>query len=458
MFLSPKEYSLRGISFDYGEGDGPVNTSIIGDFVCECINANSPSSYQDHVDLTWDYYTYRTDQITNGIVHPSVAPNGQPNQTYSVNANGLNQYCWINTLFDNATKPKFPQSVSVRSFGSSVFTEVFYPSIDCDGNYNETCYTDPDIQEQLAIEIFSICDGGIDRARKKIGLYAPAESTVTFVSPTHATFCAHCLGDGAETTQTVKVYNPTTQTFQTILVDLYPINYNQYTQRLRSERDIRIGKIQTAGVTFPTYYQCYLNPFSFKEYIQYSRQNLDQNLAAFMVNANGLFILWYFTFSTFNYLSQYNVDSFTSPIISGQYNTKIKNIIQPKYVQNVPGDSGTNFMYFSKTGISVWPVGARAGQYLQECWKLLNGRYAIDDINDFLSLVGDTTLTEFVDYDSLYKIEDFVPRIVATEANMKVNTKKFNKKFTVQANSYTLGSAIKKVKIQKEVVVERHYK
>ena len=135
-----------------------------------------------------------------------------------------------------------------------------------------------------------------------------------------------------------------------------------------------------------------------------------------------------------------------------------KNIIQPKSVQTVSGDSGTNFMYFSKTGISVWPVGARAGQYLQECWKLFNGRYAIDDINDFLSLVGEPTLTEFIDYDNLYKIEDFIPQTIATEASMKVNTKKFNKKFTVQANSYTLGSAIKKVKIQKEVVVERHYK
>jgi len=41
---------------------------------------------------------------------------------------------------------------------------------------------------------------------------------------------------------------------------------------------------------------------------------------------------------------------------------------------------------------------------------------------------------------------------------MKINIKKFNKKVTVQANSYSLGSAIKKVKIQKEVVVERHYK
>lgn len=459
MFLSAKDYGLRGISFDYGEGDGLQHTVIVGDFVCECVHANSPSSYQDHVDLTWDYYTYRTDQITNGIVHPSVAPNGQPNQTYYLNANGLNQYCWINTLFGSATKPKFPQSVSVRSFGSSVFTEVFYPSVDCDGDYNETCYTDPDINEQLQIQIFSICDGGIDKARKKIGLYAPAESTVTFVSPTHATFCAHCLGDGAETTQTVKAYNPTTQTFQNILVDLYPINYNQYTQRLRSERDIRVGKIQTAGVTFPTYYQYYFNPFSFQEYIQYSGKSLDQELAAFMVNANGIFVLWYFPFSNFNSLSQLNVASlYATPVISGQNSIYIKNVRQPRFVGTISGDSGTNFMYFSKSGISVWPVGARAGQYLQECWKLFNGRYAIDDINAFLALVGEPTLTEFVDYDSLYKIDDFIPQSLAENASMKINTKKFNKKLTIQTNKYGPSGSIKKVKIQKEVIVERHYR
>lgn len=457
MFLSPIEFSRRQVSFYY---DGElITTEVVGDFVCECINANSPSSYQDHVDLTWDYYTYRTDQITNGIVHPSVAPDGQTNQTYAVSPNGLNQYCWINTLFGNSSKPNFPQSATNRSFGASYFDERFYPSIDCDGDYDEPCFTDPSLENQLRIEIYSICDGGIDKARKKIGLYPPGQSTVTFISPTHATFCAHCLGDGAQTTQSIGIYNPTTQTVQNILVDLYPINYNQYTQRLRTQRDIRIGKIQTAGVTFPNYYQYYLNPFSFKEYIQYSRQNLYQNLAAFMVNANGLFVLWYFPFSTFNSLSQFNVEtSYETPIISGKYSSLIKNIIQPKNVTKDSGDSGTNFMYFSKTGINVWPVGARDGQYLQECWKLFNGRYAIDDINDFLSLVGEPTLTEFIDYDNLYKIEDFVPRIVATEASMKVNTKKFNKKFTVQANSYTLGSAIKKVKIQKEVVVERHYK
>lgn len=459
MFLSAKDYGLRGISFDYGEGDGPQHTVIVGDFVCECVHANSPTRYQDHVDSTWDYYTYNTNQVTNGITHPSVAPNGQTNQTYAVSVNGINQDCWVNSLFENVPKPKFPQSVSNRSFGASYFTETFYGALPCDGNYNEPCYSDPDIEEQLRIEIFSICDGGIDKARKKIGLYGPSQSTVTFISPTHATFCAHCLGDGAQTTQTVRVYDPTTQTFQNILVDLYPINYNQYTQRLRSERDIRVGKIQTAGVTFPTYYQYYFNPFSFQEYIQYSGKSLDQELAAFMVNANGIFVLWYFPFSNFNSLSQLNVASlYATPVISGQNSIYIKNVRQPRFVGTTSGDSGTNFMYFSKSGISVWPVGARAGQYLQECWKLFNGRYAIDDINSFLTGVGEPALTEFVDYDSLYKIDDFIPQTPDEDASMKINTKKFNKKLTVQTNKYGPSGSIKKVKIQKEVIVERHYR
>lgn len=459
MFLSAKEQNLRGISFDFQEGDGPVTVNVQGDYVCECVHANSPTRYQDHVDSTWDYYTYYTNQVTNGITHPSVAPNGQTNQTYAVSVLGINNDCWVNSLFGSAAKPRFPQSVSVRSFGASYFTEMFFPTIDCDGDYNETCYADPDLEEQLRIEIFSICDGGIDKARKKIGHYGPGQSTVTFISPTVATFCAHCVGDGASTEQVVKVYNPNTQEFQNITIDLYSINYNQYTQRLRIERDIRIGKIRTAGVSFPTYYQYYLNPFSFQEYISLTGKNLNEKLAAFMVNANGIFVLWYYPFSTFNSLSQLNIStSYITPLISGKSQEFIKNVRQPKHVGTVVGDSGTNFMYFSKSGISVWPVGARSGQYVQECWKLFNGRYAIDDINAFLTGIGEPTLTEFVDYDSLYKIDDFIPQTSAEDTSMKINTKKFNKKSTVQTNKYGPSGSIKKVKIQKEVIVERHYR
>jgi hypothetical protein len=459
MFLSAKDFAFRGISFDFGEGDGPQHTPILGDFVCECVHANSPTRYQDHVDSTWDYYTYYTNQVTNGITHPSVAPTGQTNQTYAVSVLGINNDCWVNSLFESAAKPKFPQSVSIRSFGASYFSQAFFGNLECDGNYDETCFPNPNIEEQLRIEIFSICDGGIDKARKKIGLYGPGQSTVTFISPTVASFCAHCLGDGAAIEQVVRVYNPTTQQFEYITVDLYPINYNQYTQKLRNQRDMRIGKIRTAGVSFPTYYQYYLNPFSFQEYIGLTGKDLNQELAAFMVNANGVFVLLYYPFSTFNSLNQSNVQTtYNKPLISGKSQEFIKNVRQPKFLGVVTGDSGTNFMYFSKSGTDVWPVGALAGQYVQECWKLFNGRYAIDDINDFLALVGEPTLTEFVDYDSLYKIDDFVPQTSTEYTIMKINTKKFNKKSTVQTNKYCPSGSIKKVKIQKEVIVERHYR
>jgi hypothetical protein len=279
MFFSTKEFSQRGISFDFGEGDGPKQTLILGEFVCDCVHANSPTNYQDHVDSTWDYYTYSSNQVTSGITHPSVAPDGQSNQTYAVAVNGINSDCWINSLFGNSTKPQFPQSVSRRSFGASYFTENFYPGINCDGDYDEPCFTDPDIQESLFLEIFSICDGGIDKARKKIGLYGPGSDTVTFISPTHAAFCAHCVGYGSGIDRTVSYYNPSTKQFETVIIDLYDINYNEYTQRLSDERDIRIGKIRNAGVTFPVYHQYYLNPYSLKEYIQYSGKNLNEKLS-----------------------------------------------------------------------------------------------------------------------------------------------------------------------------------
>jgi hypothetical protein len=459
MFFSSREYSQRGISFDFGEGDGPQQTLILGEFVCDCVHANSPTRYQDHVDSTWDYYTYSSDQVTSGITHPSVAPNGQTNQTYAVAVNAINPDCWINSLFGNSPKPQFPQSVSRRSFGASYFTENFYPSIDCDSDYDEPCFTDPDIEESLRIEIFSICDGGIDKARKKIGLYGPGSDTVTFISPTHAAFCAHCVGYSSGMNRTVSYYNPSTQQFETVIVDVYDINYNQYTQRLSGERDIRIGKIRNAGVTFPVYHQYYLNPYSLKEYIQYSGKNLNEKLAAFMVNANGIFALWYFPYSSFNSLTQLTVTSlYSTPIISGQYKSVIKDVIQPKFVGSVTGDSGTNFIYFSKSGINVWPAGARAGQYLQSNWSLINGRYGIDDINSFLSLMGEPTLTEFVDYDSLYKIDDFIPVQTTEYSSMKINTKKFNKKLTVETNKYSSGKSIHKVKIKKETIIERHYK
>jgi hypothetical protein len=459
MFFSSREYSQRGISFDFGEGDGPQQTLILGEFVCDCVHANSPTRYQDHVDSTWDYYTYSSDQVTSGITHPSVAPNGQTNQTYAVAVNAINPDCWINSLFGNSPKPQFPQSVSRRSFGASYFTEIFYPSIDCDGDYDEPCFTDPDIEESLRIEIFSICDGGIDKARKKIGLYGPGNDTVTFISPTHAAFCAHCVGYASGMNRTVSYYNPSTKQFETVIVDVYDINYNQYTQRLSGERDIRIGKIRNAGVTFPVYHQYYLNPYSLKEYIQYSGKNLNEKLAAFMVNANGIFALWYFPYSSFNSLTQLTLSAlYSTPIISGEYKSVIKDVIQPKFVGIITGDSGTNFIYFSKTGISVWPGGARAGQYLQDNWSLINGRYGIDDINSFLSLMGEPTLTEFFDYDSLYKIDDFIPPRAIEDIIMKINTKKFNKKMTIEMNKYSSGRSIKKVKIKKEKIVERHYK
>jgi hypothetical protein len=58
----------------------------------------------------------------------------------------------------------------------------------------------------------------------------------------------------------------------------------------------------------------------------------------------------------------------------------------------------------------------------------------------------------------LYKIDDFIPPRAIEDIIMKINTKKFNKKMTIEMNKYSSGRSIKKVKIKKEKIVERHYK
>ncbi len=454
MFLTLKSQNFRTALFDFGEGNGPEPTTLQGDYICDCVHANSPTKYQDHVDNTWDYYTYRTDQVTSGITHPSVAPPGELNQSYAVSVNGINSNCWINSLFENSSPPNFPHSVVNRSFGASYFTQRFWPGVLCNGNYDQTCFTTGPTGDQGLYDLtFSICPQGIDVMRKKIGMYAPNSPTTTFISPKYATFCGHCISSDQ---QYVTFYNPSTQQFQGVMIDVLPVNTNQYTQSLGS-RDMRIGKIATAGVTFPVHHQYYLNPFSLKNYIQLNNKSLNEKLAAFMVNGNGVFVLFYISYSDFNSMNSnepYWVNEYKLKI-SGNYMPVIKNVIQPQFANIISGDSGTNFMYSTKSGTAIWPGGAYGGQHANLFWTFRNGRYGIDEVNYILSSDNEPTLTEFVDYENLYKMDDIIDTLPSTsEYGNFIKIKKFIKKITIEKN--TINS--KKIKIKKESIIEKHYK
>jgi len=462
MLLFKNAPNVRGISWDYEEGDGPQQINIPGDFVCDCIHANNPSTFQDHADSTWDYFTYLQGLSLNGISLPSVAPIAQNNENYSVGISGFNSNCWVNSLF-SGTKPTFYQSTNTRSFGASYFTETFTPyGIMCQGEYNQTCISNLNAlnnEEKLKIEYFSICDGGLDKIKKKIGMYGPGSSTVTMISPTHVSICGHCIGGDNNYEFGMQFYNPNTQSFQSVTIDVYDTNYNQYTTALYDYKDMRLGKIKEAGITFPHHYQYYLNPFSLRDHIINKNIDPNEDLAMFTVNANGVFFITYLSYEKIKTISQLNLILPLRPIISGIKYPIVKNIQQPKYFIAVTGHSGTNIMFFSKTGINIWPAGAYAGQSYSTSWELLDGKYGIDFVNDFLAGEGEPTLTEFTDFDNLYKMSDFVEQADEEDDSMKVTIKKFNKTLTYQDTKFNSSKGIiSKIKIKKTSNTEKYYK
>jgi hypothetical protein len=254
-------------------------------------------------------------------------------------------------------------------------------------------------------------------------------------------------------------YNPNTQTFQFVTIDVYDTNYNQYTSALYGFKDMRIGKIKEAGITFPHHYQYYLNPFSLKDYIIQNNIDPNEDLAMFTVNANGVFILTYLSYNNIKSITQTNFISALRPIITGIKYPTIKNTQQPKHFAVVSGHSGTNIMFFSKTGINIWPGGAYAGQSYLTSWELLNGKYGVDYVNDFLAGEGEPTLTEFTDFANLYKISDFIDQTSEENDSMKVTIKKFNKTLTYQDTKFnTNKGVISKIKIKKTNNTEKYYK
>jgi hypothetical protein len=410
---------------------------VFGDYICDCINANDGDSYQDHVDNKWDYYTYRTDQVTDGIQHPSVAPRANPyNEAYAVSANGINQNCWINDLLDNPP-PSIPISVGTRGFNARYFNPGFTDwYIFCDNDYNEPCWNTfiptlnpdlPNYYRSLTLESFKTCGpdpfAEIDKLRRKIGNWAPTTSAVIPISPRHALLCRHCVGyyggpDGTGIETYVVLYDPGAQTFvgrlvKTVTPTVLPGpcgGSSEFHDRLSACRDVRIAEIVNPDETFPIYFTEYLNPYSYKDWIITTNQNLNNGLVAFFLDQHGIFSLGELQFSNLSLIQDNGtVQGGVQPDLQiGLRYEKIKNIDQPKAVSYKTGDSGTSYFHYTKNGNILWPGGSIYGQYITGAWRKIDGKFLVDEVNQYLRSVGERELQEYTDFDNIYKFSDFV--------------------------------------------------
>ena len=418
--LYKNAFNNRTITWDFEDGDGSLPRNVFGDCICETVNGPAnPQSFQDHVDPLWDFYTYANDYYVNGILTPSVAPKADYiNQKYATYVTGLNPTCWINRLFPNGNSPTFYHSVSTRGYGATYFSVTFggpFNYINCLGDLNEPCFPEPRTNEQRYLyEVYSICEGGLEGVRRSIGQYSPTAPAATVISPTHVLLCGHCVGAGPEREDYVVLWDPTTQTFIGNLVrTVAPVGSasgQDFHTRLYWDRDVRIAKIVGTG-RFPVHYTHYLNPYSFQSYIRTTgQQNSNEDLAVFHLNQQGIFALGLLSFNKLNNIVDNG--SFV-PQLDPNFNVglkyeKIKDITQQKLGSARLGSSGTNYMFYTKDAINLWPGGAYAGQYIYNAWKRINNKFLVDEVNQYLRAVNEPELIEYTNFDLVYRISDFI--------------------------------------------------
>jgi hypothetical protein len=392
--------------------------------VCECVNVNNnPSSYQDHTSPTWDFYTYAPREY-EGINCPSVAPNSDPYpEKYAVFPNGINQSCWINTLLRNPPQ-SIPISAGGRGFGASYFTRGFtWIEFLCIGDYNDQCvpcapncaYTDG--TAWYLQKYFEICPGGIETARKKIGYYGPNNSAKVIISPRHVLLCGHCVGEIGDQPREdyFTLYDPNIDSFRGFAVKTVEYGNNggldiEWYRNLFNNRDVRIAELINPDETFPYYFQQYLNPYSYKNWLINTQDSSSSNgLVSFFISQHGSFFLGEQEFKKIR-----NINGSGSTLQDAQPNVNIGNryeeiigIPQPKQSWWIKGDSGTSYFHYTKDGNVIWPGGSMYGQYWYQTWFSINGKFLVDEINQYLGLVNQPLLTEYTDFQQLYTFADF---------------------------------------------------
>jgi len=405
------------INYGLQTGSGGQIVPISG--ICNTIHAQNQFEYGlNHVDPIWDFFDY-------GQNSPNLNSDGKNHQNFSILPVKINSNCWIKNIFPNPSQRINMHGISVgkRSYGAGYFTWGPWGSFG------------PDKHAPYYIQ--AGCRPA-EEMKWKFGLYTGATPLFIAISPRVAIATFHTLNN--DTTQTVRMYNRNTNTFEDFTLEKIfsspdtnylvgtsadsPMNFGPGSNDLSDTVMFKIPDNDPRQ--FTTFYNKFANTKNAKNWLQNSDHDERDAFLGFTVNSQGLFFLSEIPFDVIKLtntvissgvaLEILSVPStFTSRNYSGVYNffvprsSIIKNINQPRDFFTASGQSGTPRLVYDKStnetivGFDTFADSARA-------WECIfsDGESGIQKINRVLASLNQPPVSLVTDFSNILKLSDVV--------------------------------------------------